>query len=285
MNKDKTPFEAKCWPDNSVWLDYLNPKTRDYWASLYDLKHYPGTNARTFIWNDMNEPSVFNSFENTFDKSLLHFDGERYREHREMHNLYSLLEISATYEGLRQREKNTRPFLLTRSFFAGAHRYAAMWTGDSGTTWEHLRLNLSILQNLSICGFSFCGADIPGFFGSPDNELIVRAYQAGVFYPFMRGHADRGTKRREPWALGEEACARVSEAIHLRYELLPYTYTTFYRHAHARSWPVMTPLWAAFKSPKEDPQLRTMDDEFMFGPAFLVKPICKPGEKEFVSFI
>lgn len=72
MEKDrKKPFKAKCWPDESVWLDYLNPLTREYWASLYGLQSYKGTTAKTFVWNDMNEPSVFDSFENTCEKNLM----------------------------------------------------------------------------------------------------------------------------------------------------------------------------------------------------------------------
>jgi len=195
-----------------------------------------------------------------------------------MHNIYSLLEISATFAGLVRRNQSTRPFVLTRSFFAGAQKYAAVWTGDCKASWDHLRLNLSILQNLSMCGINFCGSDIPGFFGEASDEMTVRGYQAGVFFPFMRGHADKQCKRREPWMLGKDTCQLISEAIHLRYELLPYLYTTFYHNAHSRTWPVVTPLWAAFKD-TENEGIRSIEDQFMFGSAFLAKPICAPDVK------
>ena len=69
--KDKKPFIGDCWPGTSIWLDYLNPKGREYWASLYSLDKYQETTKDVFIWNDMNEPSVFNSFETTMPKHNL----------------------------------------------------------------------------------------------------------------------------------------------------------------------------------------------------------------------
>ena len=75
------------------------------------------------------------------------------------------------------------------------------------------------------------GADVGGFFGNPDAELMVRWYQLGAFYPFFRGHAHLETARREPWLFGEEATTRIRTAIRSRYALLPYLYTLF-RHAN-----------------------------------------------------
>jgi mannosyl-oligosaccharide alpha-1,3-glucosidase len=46
------------------------------------------------------------------------------------------------------------------------------------------------------------GADVGGFFGNPEPDLLVRWYQVGAFYPFFRGHAHHDTKRREPWLFG-----------------------------------------------------------------------------------
>lgn len=46
------------------------------------------------------------------------------------------------------------------------------------------------------------GADVGGFFGNPEPELLLRWYQVGAYYPFFRGHAHHDTKRREPWLFG-----------------------------------------------------------------------------------
>ena len=84
------------------------------------------------------------------------------------------------------------------------------------------------------------GADVGGFFGNPDAELMVRWYQLGAFYPFFRGHAHLETARREPWLFGEEATNRIRTAIRSRYALLPYLYTLF-RHANIDGVPPFPP--------------------------------------------
>jgi alpha 1,3-glucosidase len=79
-----------------------------------------------------------------------------------------------------------------------------------------------MLLSNSICGISFVGSDIPGFFNDPeDEELVVRWYQVAVFFPFYRAHAHHDTKRREPWEFAPEICDKIKKAIELRYSLLP----------------------------------------------------------------
>lgn len=271
--KDDKAFFGHCWPGTSVWLDYLNPEARKYWASLFSLDKYKETTNEVFIWNDMNEPAVFDTFEVTMPKDCLQTDGRRVYEHREVHNLTGLLMVSATYAGLRARSE-LRPFVLTRSFFAGAQRYAAVWTGDCDGSWEHLKLSLGMIQNLCAAGINFCGSDVPGFFGDVSDELLDRWYQASVFFPFMRGHAHCDTKRREPWLLSTLLRAKVRKTILKRYELLPYIYTMFYL-CHRRSWPLVMPLWMRYR----DSRACDIEDQFMFGTSFLVRPVCSEGKE------
>ena len=73
-----------------------------------------------------------------------------------------------------------------------------------------------MLLQLSMTGIIFCCADVGGFFGNPEPELLVRWYQAAAYTPFFRGHAHIDTKRREPWLFGEENTARVRAAIRSR---------------------------------------------------------------------
>ena len=56
-----------------------------------------------------------------------------------------------------------RPFVLTRSFFAGSQRFGAMWTGDNLGTWEHMAVGIKMVLSLNIAGFSFsgCGSAFP----------------------------------------------------------------------------------------------------------------------------
>ena len=116
--------------------------------------------------------------------------------------------------GLVQRSGGSlRPFVLSRSLFAGTQRLGPIWTGDNSAEWPHLRASLPMLLSLGVAGISFAGADVGGFFGNPEPELLVRWYQVGTFYPFFRGHAHLDTKRREPWLFGEPHTSHIRRAL------------------------------------------------------------------------
>ena len=93
------------------------------------------------------------------------------------------------FEGFRRHAPHRRPFLLTRAGYAGIQRYAAAWTGDNSSHWEHLELSMPMLMGLGLSGVAFTGVDIPGFIGRPSAELFARWTQLGTFYPLMRNHA------------------------------------------------------------------------------------------------
>ncbi|KAJ3103748.1 hypothetical protein HDU96_009155 [Phlyctochytrium bullatum] len=126
-------------------------------------------------------------------------------------------------------------------------------------------------DNLHHGGLPFVGADIGGFFGNPEPDLLVRWYQAAAFQPFVRAHAHIDTKRREPWIFGEPYVSRVRSAIRDRYRLLPYVYTLFFE-AHEKGIPVMRPLLFEFPN---DPRTFALDDAFMLGNAILVHPVAE----------
>ncbi|KAM9066670.1 neutral alpha-glucosidase C isoform 3-T3 [Sarcophilus harrisii] len=263
-------FEGICWPGASSYLDFTNPRVREWYSSLFAFSEYEGSSDILFVWNDMNEPSVFKGPELTMEKNAIHYGNW---EHRDLHNVYGFYQQMATAQGLIQRSKGKeRPFVLTRSFFAGSQKYGAVWTGDNVSEWGYLKFSIPMLLTLSVAGIPFCGADVGGFIGDPEPELLVRWYQAGAYQPFFRGHATMNTKRREPWLFGEEHTKLIREAIKERYALLPYWYTLFYR-AHVTSEPVMRPLWVEF--PKEL-ETFSVEDEYMLGSALLIHPITEP---------
>ncbi|KAJ1719080.1 glucosidase II, partial [Coemansia erecta] len=173
-------------------------------------------------------------------RSLKHHGGW---EHRDVHNLYGLLQQKSTYQGLLSRETvPKRPFVLSRSFYAGSHRYGAIWTGDKNANWEHLRMSVPMLLSCNISGMMFCGADIGGFFGNPPPDLLTRWYQLGIWYPFFRAHAQYSSERREPWVLGEPYVSYIRNAIRERYRMLPYWYTLF-RETSITGILVLRPMW------------------------------------------
>ncbi|XP_052638158.1 neutral alpha-glucosidase C isoform X3 [Harpia harpyja] len=182
----------------------------------------------------------------------------------------------ATAEGLIRRSSGKeRPFVLTRSFFAGSQKYGAVWTGDNTAEWGYLKISIPMLLTISMAGISFCGADVGGFIGDPEPELLVRWYQAGAYQPFFRGHSNMESKRREPWLFGEKNTQIIREAIRERYVLLPYLYTLFYR-AHTAAEPVMRPLWIEFPGKIET---FGVENEYMLGNALLVHPVTEQEVK------
>lgn len=278
-NKDGNVYEGWCWPGSSSYPDVLNPEVRNYYAEQYKFDKYLGSTDDVHIWNDMNEPSVFNGPEVTMPKDLMHYGGW---EHRDIHNIYGMLFVMSTYQGMLNRggladkAAAKRPFILSRSGFAGIQRYAALWTGDNAAEWGHLAISLPMCLSLAISGVSFCGADVGGFFKNPDHELFIRWYQAGAFLPFFRAHAHIDTKRREPWLFGPEATMLVRDAIRKRYMMLPFWYTQFYIN-NQTGLPVIRPLWVEFPT---DRNTFTIDNEFLIGDSILVRPVTEPGVNE-----
>lgn len=236
-NDGKKDYDGWCWPGSSSYLDFTVEKVRSWWAEQFSYDKYKGSTPELFTWNDMNEPSVFNGPEVSMQKDLLNLNKV---EHREWHNLYGMLFQRSTAEGLTQRNEgaNVRPFVLSRSFFAGSQRYGAIWTGDNGAEWSHLKISSPMLLGLNVGALSFVGADVGGFFGNTDAELMTRWMQAGAYQPFFRGHAHHDAKRREPWMFGDETMVRLRHAAMARYALLPFWYTVFWQ-AGVSGMPVM----------------------------------------------
>eukprot|EP01125_Pyxidicula_operculata_P013284 TRINITY_DN4392_c0_g2_i1.p1 TRINITY_DN4392_c0_g2~~TRINITY_DN4392_c0_g2_i1.p1 ORF type:complete len:954 (-),score=179.46 TRINITY_DN4392_c0_g2_i1:35-2896(-) len=275
-DSDKTTdYEGYCWPGSSHWVDYLSPSIRDWWSELFDYRKYESSTPDLYTWNDMNEPSVFSGPEVTMRKNAIHHGGW---EHRDVHNIYGMMMHRATAEGLvgRNANGNKRPFVLSRAFYAGTQRWGAIWTGDNAGQWSHLDAATPMLLTLGVSGIVFSGADVGGFFGNPEPELLVRWYQAGAYQPFFRAHAHLDAKRREPWVHGEPTTSAIRKAVLSRYSILPYLYTSFYQ-SYLSGVPVMRPLWVEFP---QDESLFSTQDSFLLGAGLLVKPVTSAGQTQ-----
>ncbi|KAJ5795229.1 hypothetical protein N7457_001828 [Penicillium paradoxum] len=269
LNKDGDLYDGWCWPGSSNWVDCFNPAAHLWWATLHKYDKFKGSLQNLFIWNDMNEPSVFNGPDMTMPKDNLHYGNW---EHRDIHNINGLTLVNATYKAMLERKKGEmrRPFILTRSYYAGAQRVSAMWTGDNQATWEHLGASLPMVLTNGIAGFPFAGADVGGFFHNPDKNLLTRWYQTGIWYPFFRAHAHIDTRRREPYLISEPQRSYIAQAIRLRYQLLPAWYTAFHE-ASVNGTPIVRPQYYMFP---EDEQGFAIDDQlYLAGTGLLVKPV------------
>ncbi|HSP33648.1 MAG TPA: TIM-barrel domain-containing protein, partial [Thermoanaerobaculia bacterium] len=177
-NPDGSIYEAPVWPSRpeetvdwskpsgtrSVFPDFSKPSARAWWGSLYAPFLNMGVAG---IWNDMDEPAVFETPTGTMPLDVLHDNEGSPTDHSEIHNVYGMLTSRATYEGLLKLRPNERPFILSRASYAGGQRYSALWPGDNTSNWAHLRNSIPMLLNMGLSGFPFVGSDIGGFADAP----------------------------------------------------------------------------------------------------------------------
>lgn len=277
-----SPYDAWCWPGSSSYIDVTSKRIRDEFGTFFSAEKYQHFTQHLHIWNDMNEPSIFNGPEGTMPKHMVHENGV---EHRHVHNIYGHYFMQASFEGLwKGHGENDRPFILSRSFFSGSQRYGAVWTGDNTADWHHLALTVRMLLPLQITGIIFSGADVGGFFGNPSSELLTRWYQVGAFQPFFRAHAHLDTNRREPWVPGEPYTGVIATAIRTRYTFLPYWYSLFAGNALGseagfklhNAGPPMRPLWWEFDEDMNE-DLDKNESQWMVGNALLCAPVMSEG--------
>ncbi len=271
---DGSLYTGLVWPGLCVFPDFTRSATRRWWGGLY--RQLVAAGVRGF-WNDMNEPAIFVPTDRRVNRTMaldaIHDDRGHQTSHRKSHNVYGMLMARATFEGIRRLRPNERPFVLSRASYAGGQRYAAAWTGDNTSTWEHLHLWIPMVLNFGLCGQPFAGPDIGGFSQSPTPELYTRFLEAGVFSPFCRTHTQKGTADQEPWSYGPTYEAINRRYIELRYRLMPTIYSLF-EEAARTGIPVMRPLFLEYP---DDQRTYRLDSEFLFGPHLLVAPILVEG--------
>ncbi len=275
----KTDYNGEVWPGMCAFPDFTRAEVRTWWAGLY--KDFMATGVDG-VWNDMNEPAVFN----TPDKSKTMPEDNVFRAdadlggpgpHARFHNVYGVLMVKATREGIMTANPEKRPFVLSRASYIGGQRYGASWTGDNSADWYHLESSIPMVLNMGLSGQPFTGPDIGGFNGDGPSgaagaTMFARWMGIGTLLPFTRAHTMKGAIDKEPWAFGPETEKTCREAIERRYMLLPYLYTLFHDAATV-GLPVARPLF--FADPK-DPALRSEDDGFLLGDRMMVVAQCVP---------
>jgi alpha-glucosidase len=274
-NPDGSIYSGAVWPGASVFPDFTQAKTRDWWGGLYRGFSKMGIAG---FWNDMSEPSVFDSPTKTMPEDTVHRIDEpgfakRSATHAEIHNVYGMENSRATFEGLQHLNPDFRPFVLTRATYAGGQRYAATWTGDNSSTWNHLRLTTPMLENLGLSGFALSGADVGGYAGTPQQDLLTKWIEIASFQPIDRDHTEKGTGDQEPWVGGPEPESIRRRFIEERYRLMPYLYTLA-EEASRTGMPIERPLFLQFPDAASDHHPIDVDPqaagEFLLGPDILI---------------
>jgi alpha-glucosidase len=282
-NPDGSVYSGVVWPGPSVFPDFTRQQTRAWWGTLYQPLVKAGVAG---FWNDMNEPSVFDSPTKTMPLDAVHCIDEpgfskRDATHAEIHDVYGMENSRATYEGLKTLDPGVRPFVLTRATYAGGQRYAATWTGDNSSSWNHLRMTTPMIENLGLSGFAFTGADVGGFAGTPPLDLLTKWLEIGAFQPIDRDHTELRTGDQEPWVGGPEQEAIRRRYIEARYHLMPYLYTLA-EEASRTGLPMVRPLFLEFPDAAPDKHPIDIDvsaaGEFLLGRDLLIAAPAFPGE-------
>lgn len=271
---DGEPFVGPVWPGPCHFPDFTDPKARAWWDKQYDRLLASGVEG---IWNDMNEPTLFGTDPETnefcvvtFPDHTQHVWEDQGATHVAAHNIYGMQMARASRAALERLRPGKRQMLITRAGYAGVQRYASSWTGDNRSTWDHVRLGLSMTLNLGLCGIGFTGPDIGGFADAPTAEMVSRWIQLGVCLPYFRMHSAQSTPDQEPWVYDQPYEDINRRYIELRYELLPYIYTAFAECARS-GMPVVRPIFM------EDPARQNLEDQFFLGEHLLVAPVLDEG--------
>lgn len=240
-------------------FDHSNPEARKGWWE--EIKRLYETGIRGY-WTDMGEIEEHKP-------GTMSYLGPR----EKVHNIYTLLWTKGLYEN--QRETfGTRSFSLARTFWCGIHRYStAMWSGDIDSSWDVLKDQVVVGQDVTLTGMPYWCTDIGGFFFHPDftPELYIRWFQWGTFCPIFRTHGTR--PENEPWSFGMDAEEILKRFIKLRYRLMPYIYSLAHRVTTGRQ--IMRAMVVDYPDDKTAYESRY---QFMFGD-ILVSPVIEKNSR------
>ena len=273
---DGSLYEAVMEPSLNHWVDFTSPKGRAWWT---DKMRFLPDNGIHGYWNDMNEPAV--TGQSLPENLVFDFDGRKTFT-AQAKNIYGMQMARASYEAALKFGSGRRPFVLTRSAFAGVQRYSAVWSGDNQAKDEFILSGCLLNSQMGLSGIPFTGPDLGGYIGDGNKELYKRWVEVGVFSPFVRNHREAYAQASEPWAYGEEAEAISKSYIEFRYRLLPYIYSTFYE-ASRTGMPIVRSLCLDFPNDS-----RVYDNlyqyQFMLGNALLIVPVTsqEKGKKIFL---
>ncbi|XP_029334199.1 maltase-glucoamylase, intestinal isoform X3 [Mus caroli] len=296
------PVIGKVWPGTTVFPDYTSPNCAVWWTKEFELFHkeveFDG------IWIDMNEVSNFidGSFSgcsqnnlnyppftpkildgHLFSKTLCMDAVQHWGKQYDVHNLYGYSMAIATAKAVKDVFPDKRSFIITRSTFAGSGKFAAHWLGDNTATWKDLQWSIPGMLEFNLFGIPMVGADICGFAEDTYEELCRRWMQLGAFYPFSRNHNGQGYKDQDPASFGNNSMLLNSSRhyLNIRYTLLPYLYTLFYR-AHSRGDTVARPLLHEFY---DDDNTWGIDRQFLWGPGLLITPVLDQGAEKVKAYV
>ncbi|XP_059187897.1 sucrase-isomaltase, intestinal isoform X2 [Centropristis striata] len=298
----KTPLLGEVWPGETVFPDYTSQNCINWWADEYEMffkeiKH-------DALWIDMNEVANFKKGstkgcadnnlnyppytpkildEVMYSKTLCMDAKQAWGNHYDVHSLYGYSMVLATEIALKRVFGQNRTLMLTRSSFPGVGKYSGHWLGDNAANWNDIKWAIPGMLEFGLFGVPYIGADICGFFDDSSEELCRRWMQVGAFYPFSRNHNAQGYRAQDPawYGAGSTLVESSKHYLRIRYTLLPYLYTLFYK-AHTTGETVVRPVMHEFY---HDSATWSVDRQFLWGKHLLITPVLDPGVDRVKAFI
>jgi len=265
------------------FYDAYSQGARDlFWEQIREHLYSKGFDA---WWMDASEPDILSNASVEYRKLLS--TPTALGPSTKYFNTYALVNARAIYEGQRSSDPGRRVFLLTRSGFSGLQRYStATWSGDIGTRWEDMKAQISAGLNFALSGIPYWTFDIGGFCvenrytqakeGSEDlnewRELNTRWFQFGSFCPLFRSHGQY--PYREIFNISPAGTPAYESMVYydrLRYYLMPYIYSLA-GLTYFNDYTIMRAMAMDFGG---DITVKSIGDQYMFGPSLLVAPVTK----------
>ncbi|XP_044145770.1 sucrase-isomaltase, intestinal [Bufo gargarizans] len=298
----RTPLVGEVWPGVTVFPDYTNEECTKWWVNecleFYKQVNYDG------IWIDMNEVSSFVKGSQKgcssgnlnyppytpaildrvmYSKTLCMDARQAWGSHYDVHSLYGYSMVLSTEEAIKAVFPGKRSIIFSRSTFAGSGKHSGHWLGDNAANWNDIKWAIPGMLEFSLFGIPYIGADICGFFDDSSEELCRRWMQVGAFYPFARNHNAENYKAQDPASYGADSLLVQSSRhyLNIRYTLLPYLYTLFYK-AHTIGETVVRPVLHEFYS---DPETWAIDRQFLWGPGLLITPVLDANSEIVSAYI
>ncbi|XP_058699890.1 sucrase-isomaltase, intestinal [Poecile atricapillus] len=307
INESLTHEElVECCVSHCAFPDFFRNSTVEWWKrEILEVHDNPDpSKSLKFdgLWTDMNEPAAFMNgamggckndllnnppymphlgFRST---GLIHktpcMEGQHYLadgtpvRHYDVHNLYGWSQARPSLEALQGATKE-RGIVISRSTYPSSGRWVGHWLGDNTAAWDQMHKSIIGMMEFSLFGISYTGADICGFFKDSEYELCARWMELGAFYPYSRNHNEKGTRRQDPASWDTKFHEISRNVLNIRYTLLPYLYTLLH-DAHAQGSTVIRPVLHEFV---EDRKTWDIDEQFLWGPALLISPVMKLGDR------
>lgn len=253
-------------PGDAVYPDFTDPLVREWWGALHKEPWGQGFSG---VWQGPGSPAAGGG--PALPRSARYALEGRGGDHREAHNVYGPAMARAGYEGVRRLRPEERPFVVSRTGWAGVQRYGGVRSGAGTAGRPGLRASLALVLGLGMCGVPYAG--VGGGGADESDELYVRRLQLGAFLPLFHVGGGGDSGGREPWEAGARVLGYAKAALDGRERLLPY-FVTLAQVARLTGAPYARPLWWGAPG---DRALRDCEDAFLLGDALLVAPVLECG--------